>query len=1214
MSRIIAFILVVYFSTLVVVGQERRIIFNSYTSKQGLSHTAISQILQDNNGLIWIATTDGLNKFDGYNFDNYFTKFESNKVVDNTFLSIIQPSEKEIWAATKFGGLKVLDLNTGNIISHPLDSVKIIARENARLFLTSKNKIFVRGIDGLLEIKDNKMSLYDQDIIAPITSYLVYEDIDHNLWIASSMGVYKSSDPTHQNYTYYPFPTELGDRIKNTISQIFRFDAHTILFGSLNEGIWKFDEKEKKLVEVTVKIPDGNKLNVTSFLTDELGYLWVGTYGSGIFVLKKTDSGFEVVQHFTAGVKPGTLGSNGINCMYKDKSGVIWIGTQDAGLFSYSPRKSRFPLYNFYNSDFMEDNHTNTFFVDKTGKWYIGSDSKGVMIYDPNTNEYYSYNAESNKIKLPNKFINGIYKDSYENLWVGSYGFGLFKVNETTGKVEKIELINKKNYKSNDKIIKIIPAANDNFWICTIGSGLWYYNQKTQEKLSFAPEEDADMRIASLRMWHVYQENDSILWIAHNTNGLERLNLKNGHSLSFMPGDTTYSKTSIPSNCVIQILPSPINKNEIWLATRHGLSKMNTQTFAFKNYDKSDGLPSIIISSIQFDNTFKLWMGTNNGMAKLDPETDNISTYNESYGLQSLNFVYQCSYKASDGMLFFGGNQGFNAFYPHQLDEDDYIPTVVLTKFSLYNKQVFPSANGPLREIIEEADSIYLDYNQNFFNFEFTTTDYSDPFSIKFFYRLQGFEEDWHQISGASRLVSYTNVPPGDYTFQVKSTTSDGLPVENIKEINVIITPPFWQTSYFVFGIVVFVLFVIWLIFRIRLNSLQQYNKRLEKKVSDRTAQLTLKTQQLEQSQLELKKLSLVASNTNNAVAITNLDGILYWSNTAFNKVYNIEHQSQELNSGSFNLLDYRKHHIFKQFFNECKQNNTAHFFESEIESVDGKIIPVNSNIIPLLNDSGQLLQIIVVDSDLTHIKEAQHQIEIQRDELLKSNATKDKLFSIIAHDLRSPIGNISRFLDLMVNYPDTLDNTDEIVRIMDKTAKATYHLLENLLIWSRSQRHEIGYHPNQNMLSSHINDTIHLFEGIAMNKGITITDFTNPEQSAWFDENLLRTILRNLISNAIKFTEANGQIKIHSLIHSNKLEVIVADTGIGMNAETLEKLFKVNLHFTTYGTNREKGQGLGLLLCKDLVEIGKGKIWVESIPEKGSKFHFTLPLMNPDE
>jgi len=1212
MSRFLVVILILMLNANLLISQERRINFTAFSTKQGLSYPAINDILQDKNGMLWIATNEGLNKFDGYTFDNFFSRIEANGFNDNTFLSVIQSPDNNIWAITKFGGLKLLDMNSLEILTHPLDSDQIITRENGHLFLTSKNKIFVKGKNGMLILENDKLKLFNKDKILPMLTYLVYEDTDKNIWLASSAGIYRSKDTSHLEFDFYPFYSDFKDKMKNTISTIYRFDENTLLLGSFENGLLVYNSQVKNFVEIKLEIETEKKLFVTAMVTDELGYLWVGTYGSGIYILKKQGNGFEVVQHHTAGINPGSLPSNGINCLFRDKSGVIWVGTQDAGLLSYSPRKSLFPLYSIFNSQFMKDDHTNTFYVDKEGAWYIGTDSKGVVKYWPGTNDYKIYSDENSDIKISSKFVNGIYKDSEGFLWVATFGDGLFRINESTRKVEKIELKNNKNYTSNNRIVNIIPTSDECFWICTMGSGLWHYNPKTKKTINYSPEEVADVKIKSSRMWHIYQQDDSILWIAHNTNGLEKLNLRTGKSIIYEPNYTNDSIVSIPSNCIIQILPSPVYKNELWLATKHGLSKFDTYTNKFTNYSRQNGLPGTMIASIQFDKSNKLWIGTNNGLAQMDTETGKINTYNESYGLQSLNFVYLASYHTPDGLLFFGGNNGFNAFYPNKLRSDDYVPEVIISKFYIFNNLVLPVNNSPLKAPIEETQTIHLNYNQNFFAFEFTTSDFSDPLSIRYFYKLEGFEDQWHQDKPNSRFASYTNVQPGTYTFKVKYTNANGHMTENTREIKIIISPPFWMTVYFISAAIVFVLILIWIVFRIRLKTLERNNKLLEKKVADRTSELTKKTSLLEQSQFELKKLSLVASSTSNAVSIIDLNGNLYWTNKAFQHVYQLDNNKQYMADIACNIHNLRPHPLFSQYFEACRNNNTAHFFESEIRTIDGKIIPVNSNIIPLLNDSMNLVQIIIVDTDLTHIKLAQHQIELQRDELLKSNATKDKLFSIIAHDLRSPIGNISKFLDLLVHYPDTLDNSDEIIRTMDKTAKATYNLLENLLIWSRSQRNEIGYHPGLYPIDIYVNETKHLLQGMAINKNISISNNTNPEQTAWFDENLLRIIIRNLISNAIKFTNTNGHVKINAQIRNQFLEITVSDNGIGMDAETLKKMFKVDSHFTTFGTAAEKGQGLGLLLCKDLVEICKGQIWVESDVNIGSKFHFSLPLSNP--
>jgi two-component system, sensor histidine kinase and response regulator len=232
---------------------------------------------------------------------------------------------------------------------------------------------------------------------------------------------------------------------------------------------------------------------------------------------------------------------------------------------------------------------------------------------------------------------------------------------------------------------------------------------------------------------------------------------------------------------------------------------------------------------------------------------------------------------------------------------------------------------------------------------------------------------------------------------------------------------------------------------------------------------------------------------------------------------------------------------------------------------------------------------------------------------LREANATKDKFFSIIAHDLRNPIGNFSNMLDLLIDdqYDLSEDKKHKILKNIKFSAEQTFSLLENLLNWSRSQQKTIKYNPEQYNINDMIEDTISLFTISAENKSIYFVADLKERYIACFDYSTINTVFRNLVSNAIKFTKENGTIKIIVNNFDNYLEIIIEDNGIGISEEKLKMLFKMDENVTSRGTKGEPGSGLGLILCKEFIEKNNGEIRVESELGKGTKFIFTLPKIS---
>ena len=243
-------------------------------------------------------------------------------------------------------------------------------------------------------------------------------------------------------------------------------------------------------------------------------------------------------------------------------------------------------------------------------------------------------------------------------------------------------------------------------------------------------------------------------------------------------------------------------------------------------------------------------------------------------------------------------------------------------------------------------------------------------------------------------------------------------------------------------------------------------------------------------------------------------------------------------------------------------------------------------------------------------ISQQKEEIENHREQLKALNASKDKFFSIIAHDLRNPIGGFLNLTEVLANNFDVFSEKEskEFIDVMNQASKQLYNLLENLLQWSRAQTGRISYEPQFISIRKMVDEAIDALMINIENKGIKININIDEKTVAYVDKNMITTVIRNLLSNAIKFTHSNGFISIRCKQTDNLIELSVTDNGVGIKKNDQEKLFRIDKHITTEGTSAEKGTGLGLILCKEFVAMNRGEIWVESEINKGATFIFTLP------
>ena len=244
-------------------------------------------------------------------------------------------------------------------------------------------------------------------------------------------------------------------------------------------------------------------------------------------------------------------------------------------------------------------------------------------------------------------------------------------------------------------------------------------------------------------------------------------------------------------------------------------------------------------------------------------------------------------------------------------------------------------------------------------------------------------------------------------------------------------------------------------------------------------------------------------------------------------------------------------------------------------------------------------------------ISQQNEELEEQRKQLRELNASKDKFFSIIAHDLRNPIAGFLNLTDVLSTNFDVFSEAEskEFINVMNEASKQLYNLLENLLQWSRAQTGSISYEPQYVAIKKLVDETLDALLVNIENKKLKVNVKVDDKLVAYIDQNMIATVIRNLLSNAIKFSPESSSIKLRAEQKNNVIVFSVVDNGVGMSKENKEKLFKIDQHLTTPGTSDEKGSGLGLILCKEFIEKNKGEIWVESQLNKGSEFSFTIPI-----
>jgi PAS domain S-box-containing protein len=296
----------------------------------------------------------------------------------------------------------------------------------------------------------------------------------------------------------------------------------------------------------------------------------------------------------------------------------------------------------------------------------------------------------------------------------------------------------------------------------------------------------------------------------------------------------------------------------------------------------------------------------------------------------------------------------------------------------------------------------------------------------------------------------------------------------------------------------------------------------------------------------------------------------------------------------------------------QIRKKGLSSNYDFELTQTDGKKQKINITAVPQFDNKENFIGTYGIFRDITEIKQKELIIQQQNDELQKLNTNKDRFLSILAHDLKSPFSSILGFLQLLINNISKYD-TDKIktqLNFINISAQNTYNLLEELLLWTNSQSGNLSYQPKKLNLNKICKEIIIKMKPNIEAKSIKINHFSFEELNVFADVDMLKTVIRNLVSNAIKFTHHSGEIGIYAEQNHKEVIISISDNGVGIEPDKIEKLFDITHKHSSKGTANETGTGLGLIICKEFVEKHGGKIWVESEVGKGSKFNFTLPII----
>ncbi len=688
-------------------------------------------------------------------------------------------------------------------------------------------------------------------------------------------------------------------------------DAEGVLWvGTYGGGLDRFDPELEGFIHYRHDPDNATSLSedrVRIIYEDRTGNFWVGTYEGGLNRFDRETGAFEHFRHDPD--DPGSLSDNRVRWILQDRDGVLWVGT-DGGLNEWQPDRASFRryLHNPADAASIADDRVMTIYQDRGGVLWVGTQG-GLSKWNPTTGSFVGYTADPlSSSSLSSNSINCFAESEDGTLWVGTYA-GLNRLDRESGQVKRYRHDPQDPQSLQDeRVMSMLIDSKGRLWLGTYEGGLHLFDKRTETFTIFRHDPKNPRSLSRDGVTAIYEDGEGVIWVGTYGGGLNRLDPAT-HQFVHYRHDPS-NPTSLSSDRVLTLhedslgvlwvgtdggglsgfdrkagtfthfRAKPDNPNglssdvtwalhedrdgNLWIGTRG--SGLNRWSLAdrkrhrafFDRITKKDGLSNDVVYGIEEDDHGSLWLSTNQGLSKLEPATGTFRHFDDTNGLQSNEFNFGAHYRSTSGEMFFGGNNGFNSFFPDRIHNNRHTPPVVLTSFLKNNAMVEPGR--PLSEL----EQITLQHQDYVVTFEFAALDFTAPEKNRYAYRLEGFDEDWVEL-GHHRRVTYTNLDPGRYTFRVKGSNNDGLWNEQGFALSVQALPPPWRTWWAYSGYALALGAVILAYTRAQARKLEkeaEYSRKLEQEVQARTRELAQRNEDLEQANNKLQLASFTDSLT----------------------------------------------------------------------------------------------------------------------------------------------------------------------------------------------------------------------------------------------------------------------------------------------------------------------------------------------------------------
>lgn len=763
--------------------------FRHITPQDGLSQSTVNAIHQDSSGFMWFGTENGLNRYDGYEIVRYHRdRGAANGLTSDFIWQIAEDAAGNLWCATVGGGLVKWDRRTDTFTSYRRggDATASIGDDSVRAVLVaSDGRIWAGTSDSGVSVLDPvsghvRRYRHDEGDSKSLSSdavFSLYEDRAGLIWVGTDRGLNRFNADAEDFRRFLHDPADPTSISHDQVRSIYQDRSGALWIGTYAGGLNRLGRNSdtfRRFRHDPVRATSLSNDHVRAIFEDADDRMWIGTANG----LNLFDTSRQRFTHYRHDGTAESLSDSYIMSLHQDRGGVLWVGTRAGGINTWNPRSWAF---GHFRDDWLKDTNV-TSFAGSSGSLWVGTYDRGLTrILGSDMRRY-------RKPQISDDRVMALLLDRRGFLWIGTMDGGLNRLDPVTDAVDVFRGGPDRLLGANG-VMSLLEDRRGRIWIGTNGGGVSLFDPRTQVWRRFTHDPNDPHTLSSPRAAALTEDASGLIWVGTDA-GLNLLDSETGKVTQFRhDGDAS---DSIGADSVYALHAD--GSGAVWVGTAGGgvdriLGSAARGDVRFESFSQNLGLPSNVVYGIRSDADGRLWLSTSNGLSRLDPDTRAVKTFHKAHGIQSEDFSFGAHHQSSDGELFFGGANGFNAFTPERLTRNAPAPNVVLTAVELMNKPANLGAPYPV------AGRVAMEHGDDVASFRFAALDFTAPTENRYMYKLEGFDGDWVD-SGVVNRATYTNLDAGEYRLKVKAANSDGVWSDPGLEIAVSVAPAPWQTGW----------------------------------------------------------------------------------------------------------------------------------------------------------------------------------------------------------------------------------------------------------------------------------------------------------------------------------------------------------------------------------------------------------------------------------